>query len=112
MWLSYDQIIALVRGAGREPVERDSLYQTVRTFEDWVPGRAPARPEGPAGPSFKIVHRRAAAARGGRGGRGGRALPPPPSGGGGGGGGAAGARPPISPPAPRAPAPAPRRSPP
>jgi len=72
MWLSYDQIIALVRGAGREPVERDSLYQTVRTFEDWVPGRAPARPEGPAGPSFKIVHRRAAAARGGRGGR---ALP-------------------------------------
>jgi len=72
MWLSYDQIIELVRGAGKEPVERDSLYQTVRTFEDWVPGRASARPAGPAGPSFKIEHRRAAAARGqGRG----RALP-------------------------------------
>src|SRR5439155_283499 len=27
MWLSYDQIIELVRGAGKEPVERDSLYQ-------------------------------------------------------------------------------------
>jgi len=72
MWLSYDQIIELVRGAGKEPVERDSLYQTVRTFENWVPGRASARPAGPAGPSFKIEHRRAAAARGqGRG----RALP-------------------------------------
>src|SRR5439155_706060 len=48
---------------------RASLYQPVRTFEDWVPGRATARPEGPAGPSFKIEHRRAAAAPGGRGGR-------------------------------------------
>src|SRR2546422_5485764 len=64
MWLSYDQIIELVRGAGKEPVERDSLYQTVRTFEDWVSGRATARAEGPAGPSFKIEHRPAAAARG------------------------------------------------
>src|SRR2546426_4726287 len=34
MWLSYDQIIELVRGAGKRPVERDSLNQTVRTFED------------------------------------------------------------------------------
>jgi len=36
----------------------------VRTFEHWVPGRATAPAEGPAGPSFKIEHRRAAAARG------------------------------------------------
>jgi hypothetical protein len=56
----------LIRGAGKEPAERDSLYRTVRTFEDWGgdgAGPAPARPEGPEGPSFRIEHRRAAAAR-------------------------------------------------
>jgi aminodeoxyfutalosine synthase len=66
MWLSYDQIVGLIRGAGKEPAERDSLYRTVRTFEDWGgdgAGPAPARPEGPEGPSFRIEHRRAAAAR-------------------------------------------------
>ncbi|MGH7698895.1 MAG: aminofutalosine synthase MqnE [Gemmatimonadales bacterium] len=63
MWLSYDEIIGLIRGAGREPVERDSLYQPVRTFEHWVPGAPGVRPEGPEGPTFHIEHRRAAAAR-------------------------------------------------
>ncbi len=60
MWLSYDEIIALVRGAGKVPAERDSLYQTVRTFEDYVPGasQAAVRPQGPAGPTFHIEHRR------------------------------------------------------
>src|SRR5437899_1845254 len=48
MWLSYDEIIALVRGAGKTAVERDSLYQPVRTFEDWVSGQHAVRPEGPA----------------------------------------------------------------
>jgi hypothetical protein len=59
MWLSYDQIVSLIRGAGKEPVERDSLYHTVRTFADYVPGSAApsARPEGPAGPTFRIDHR-------------------------------------------------------
>jgi aminodeoxyfutalosine synthase len=58
MWLSYDQIIGLIRGAGKTPVERDSLYQPVRTFEDWVPGTAPTPPaEGPQGPTFHIEHR-------------------------------------------------------
>jgi aminodeoxyfutalosine synthase len=57
MWLSYDQIVGLIRGAGKEPVERDSLYQTVRTFEDWVPGAASVRPDGPRGPTFAIAHR-------------------------------------------------------
>jgi aminodeoxyfutalosine synthase len=66
MWLSYDQIVALIRGAGKEPVERDSLYQTVRTFEDWVPGQRSVRPEGPEGPTFAIAHRPRAQARGGR----------------------------------------------
>jgi aminodeoxyfutalosine synthase len=65
MWLSYDEIVALILGAGKVPVERDSLYQTVRTFEDWVPGRATVRPEGPApqGALFQIQHRKAPAAR-------------------------------------------------
>jgi aminodeoxyfutalosine synthase len=68
MWLSYDEIISLIRGAGKEPVERDSLYQTVRTFENWVPGQAAARPEGPApqGALFQISHRTRAQARGSR----------------------------------------------
>ena len=62
MWLSYDQIVTLIRGAGKEPVERDSLYQTVRTFEDYVPDDRPAQapPEGPApqGSLFQIAHRK------------------------------------------------------
>jgi aminodeoxyfutalosine synthase len=60
MWLSYDQIITLIRGAGREPVERDSLYQTVRTFEGYEPSLTPVRPQGPApqGALFQIEHRR------------------------------------------------------
>jgi aminodeoxyfutalosine synthase len=63
MWLSYDQIVELIQGAGRVPVERDSLYRPVRTFEDWVPGQAVARPAGPEGPTFHIERRRVAAAR-------------------------------------------------
>lgn len=57
MWLSYDEIIGLIRGAGKTPVERDSLYQTVRTFDDWVPGQHAVRPQGPEGPTFQIEHR-------------------------------------------------------
>jgi aminodeoxyfutalosine synthase len=67
MWLSYDEIVSLIRGAGKEPVERDSLYRTVRTFEDYQPGTitAPAavRPEGPEGPTFRISPRPHASAR-------------------------------------------------
>src|SRR5581483_2416241 len=69
MWLSYDEIVALIRGAGKEPVERDSLYRPVRTFEDWVPGSAPARPQGPEGPTFRLAPRRPAAAAARRGSR-------------------------------------------
>ncbi|HET7789629.1 MAG TPA: aminofutalosine synthase MqnE [Gemmatimonadales bacterium] len=63
MWLSYDEIVTLVRGAGKTPVERDSLYQTVRTFEDWTPGQALSRAQGPEGPTFHIDHRANAAGR-------------------------------------------------
>jgi aminodeoxyfutalosine synthase len=60
MWLSYDEIVSLIRGAGREPVERDSLYQTVRTFEGYEPKLTPVRPQGPApqGGLFQIEHRK------------------------------------------------------
>lgn len=63
MWLSYDQIVGLIRGAGRTPVERDSLYQTVRTFEQWQPGQSVAPAAGPAGPTFRVNPRERAAAR-------------------------------------------------
>ncbi|HXF96771.1 MAG TPA: aminofutalosine synthase MqnE, partial [Gemmatimonadales bacterium] len=66
MWLSYDQIVGLIRGAGKTPVERDSLYQPVRTFESWTAGAplpAVARAEGPEGPTFHIEHRRTPATR-------------------------------------------------
>ena len=68
MWLSYDEIVTLIRGAGKAPVERDSLYQTVRTFEGYVPKpqAAPVRPQGPEpqGALFQIEHRARAKARG------------------------------------------------
>jgi hypothetical protein len=65
MWLSYDEIVELIRGAGKEPVERDSLYQTVRTFDGYVPGSRSATvpSEGPRGPTFHIAHRSTAGAR-------------------------------------------------
>jgi aminodeoxyfutalosine synthase len=66
MWLSYDQIVGLIRGAGKTPVERDSLYQPVRTFENWVPGQSVVRPEGPEGPTFQIEHRAQAHGKGRR----------------------------------------------
>lgn len=60
MWLSYDEIITLIRGAGKEPVERDSLYQPVRTFEGYEPQPTPVRSQGPApqGSLFQIAHRK------------------------------------------------------
>jgi aminodeoxyfutalosine synthase len=60
MWLSYDEIVTLIRGAGKEPVERDSLYQTVRTFEGYEPKHVPVPARGPApqGSLFQIAHRK------------------------------------------------------
>ncbi len=57
MWMSYDDIVGLIRGAGKEPVERDALYRPIRTFEDWIPGQTRARSAGPEGPTFRIEHR-------------------------------------------------------
>lgn len=60
MWLSYDEIITLIRGAGKEPVERDSLYQSVRTFDGYTPKHVPVPARGPApqGSLFQIAHRK------------------------------------------------------
>jgi hypothetical protein len=66
MWLSYDEIVGLIRAAGKTPVERDSLYQPVRTLEDWVPGQAHARAAGPEGPTFHIEPRAQARRKGRR----------------------------------------------
>ncbi|MFQ6045778.1 MAG: aminofutalosine synthase MqnE [Gemmatimonadales bacterium] len=33
MMLSYGELVRFIKGAGREPVERNSLYEPVRTFE-------------------------------------------------------------------------------
>ena len=33
MELAYDDLVALIQGAGKVPVERDSLYRAVRTFD-------------------------------------------------------------------------------
>jgi aminodeoxyfutalosine synthase len=64
MWLSYDEIVTLIRGAGKEPIERDSLYQPVRSFEGYEPQPAPVRAAGPApqGNLFQISPRRREAA--------------------------------------------------
>jgi aminodeoxyfutalosine synthase len=62
MWLSYDEIVSLIRGAGKEPVERNSLYQPVRTFENYVPAPVTAPAAGPTGAVFQIEHRKAATA--------------------------------------------------
>jgi aminodeoxyfutalosine synthase len=37
-----DQILRLIRGAGKVPVERDSFYKIVRTFDDGGPTAAAA----------------------------------------------------------------------
>jgi aminodeoxyfutalosine synthase len=33
MMLSYGELVRLIKGAGKEPVERNSLYESVRTFD-------------------------------------------------------------------------------
>ncbi|MGH7626108.1 MAG: aminofutalosine synthase MqnE, partial [Gemmatimonadaceae bacterium] len=40
--MAVDDVLKLIRGAGRVPVERDSLYHVIRTFEAGVPATAAA----------------------------------------------------------------------
>jgi aminodeoxyfutalosine synthase len=41
--MSLDEILRLIRGAGKTPVERDSFYQVVRTFDDAPDGGSSVR---------------------------------------------------------------------
>ena len=52
MHLPYGELVRLIQGAGKRPVERDSLYQTVReSFDD-----LPAAWYAPAGANAPVVH--------------------------------------------------------
>ena len=53
MHLEYDDLVALIRGAGKRPVERDSLYRPVREAFDDSPGQPRRLPEGAHAP---VVH--------------------------------------------------------
>jgi hypothetical protein len=46
--MSLDEILRLVRGAGKVPAERDSFYRVLRTFDD--PERRPPAPRSPGRP--------------------------------------------------------------
>ena len=32
--MTLDELLRLIRGAGKQPAERDSFYQIIRTFDD------------------------------------------------------------------------------
>jgi aminodeoxyfutalosine synthase len=52
MHLPYMDLVGLIRGAGKRPVERDSLYQAVReSFED-----PPPEPSLRRGAALPVVH--------------------------------------------------------
>ena len=53
MMMSYSELVRFIMAAGRDPVERDSLYQTVRTFENGqIPEEPIARDNGKAIPKL------------------------------------------------------------
>jgi aminodeoxyfutalosine synthase len=52
MGMPYFELVRLIRGAGKRPVERDSLYQPVRETFDDPPPKEPAR----RGASLPVVH--------------------------------------------------------
>jgi 2-iminoacetate synthase ThiH len=52
MHMPYPELVRLIRGAGKRPVERDSLYQAVREeFDD-----PPPEPTFRRGASLPVVH--------------------------------------------------------
>ena len=47
--MTLEALLGLIRGAGKQPVERDALYQVVREFDAvGVPSAADAEPAAPA----------------------------------------------------------------
>jgi hypothetical protein len=56
MALSYGDVVRLIRGAGKEPVERDSFYRPVRQFAPDDPIFTPvATPAGSAPAEAELV---------------------------------------------------------
>ncbi|MGB7211869.1 MAG: aminofutalosine synthase MqnE [Gemmatimonadales bacterium] len=54
MHMQYLDLVRLIRGAGKRPVERDSLYATLRdSFDDLPP---PPQPVHPVGRELPVVH--------------------------------------------------------
>jgi hypothetical protein len=52
MHMHYPELVGLIRGAGKRPVERDSLYQSVREeFDD-----PPPEPSLRRGAALPVVH--------------------------------------------------------
>ncbi len=52
MHMHYPELVALIRGAGKRPVERDSLYQSVREEFD----EPPPEPSFRRGAGLPVVH--------------------------------------------------------
>jgi aminodeoxyfutalosine synthase len=50
MMMSYGEVVRLIQAAGKEPVERDSLYHTMRTFAADDPIFQPEQGEGSGEP--------------------------------------------------------------
>jgi aminodeoxyfutalosine synthase len=48
--MTLDQLLRLIRGAGKAPAERDSFYNVIRTFDEPAPGAAVAAPVAPVAP--------------------------------------------------------------
>ncbi len=55
MAMSYPQLVTLIRDAGRRPVERNSLYESVRDASQDPPPTPPA-PAGPRKRALPVVH--------------------------------------------------------
>jgi hypothetical protein len=51
MMLSYGELVRLIKGAEKDPVERNSLYETVRTFEPDDPIFDPEQGSVPGAPA-------------------------------------------------------------
>jgi aminodeoxyfutalosine synthase len=55
MHMPYGELVRLIRGAGKRPVERNSLYEAVRETFDEEPTPPPAPPAEPRGRSLPVV---------------------------------------------------------
>jgi hypothetical protein len=56
MHMHYHELVGLIRGAGKRPVERDSLYQTVREEFDEPPPEPSPEPSLRRSAGLPVVH--------------------------------------------------------